>query len=312
MARQTDLSSSRVLVTGASSGIGRSLAIAFASAGARVAIAARRRPELEQVADDISSAGNPAPSVHVVDLAIRGAAQRLADTVGAQFGEVDILVNNAGGGGGGLQWVGGDRDEVREIFEVNVWSPLALTSALVPGMRARRRGAVINVTSMAQVSTWPFLGHYAASKAALATFTETLALELIDSGVHVMQVIPGPVDTAVQGESRLIDGFEHGVKGVRPGSPDELARLVLRGLASNRRRVVYPRAVRPVYTFPGLVRMMAPRRVEKVLSEIDRDDASIRRSGSLGDELAREAREAWLRGERDFSSLRRRAKEERA
>jgi hypothetical protein len=58
--------------------------------------------------------------------------------------------------------------------------------------------------------------------------------------------------------------------------------------------------------------MMAPRRVEKVLPEIDRDDASIRRSGSLGDELAREAREAWLRGERDFSSLRRRAKEERA
>ena len=82
-----------------------------------------------------------------------------------------------------------------------------MVAALVPGMRVRGTGAVVNVTSFMQVMHWPTMGGYTASKAALAGFTETLRLELQSSGVHVLEVIPGPVQTAMQGESMLIPGL---------------------------------------------------------------------------------------------------------
>jgi NAD(P)-dependent dehydrogenase (short-subunit alcohol dehydrogenase family) len=75
-------------------------------------------------------------------------------------------------------------------------------------MQERKRGAVVNVTSMAQVNTWPGFGAYAATKGALGVATETLALERIDSPVLVLEVIPGPIDTAVQGETRLAPGID--------------------------------------------------------------------------------------------------------
>jgi uncharacterized protein len=285
------------------------LAMAFAAGGAKVAITARRRDALERVAAEIEARGGLTTAVVEADLSTPGAAADVAARATEALGGVDVLVNNAGGGGGGVQWAAGDRDEVREIFEVNVWSPLALISALVPAMRARKSGAVINVTSIAQVSTWPSIGHYAASKAALASFTETLHLELLASGVHVMQVIPGPVDTPAQGESRLIGGFEDGIRGVRLGDPDVLADRVIAGLAKRRRRLVYPRSVTPLYTLPGLVRAFTPRRVTKVRDKIDIDDNRVRRSGSFGDEYAVAAREAWERGERDLSDLRKSARQ---
>src|SRR5437588_10694410 len=140
-----------VLVTGASSGIGRELAHELGRRGARLAIAARRKELLERVAHDVAAAGGVRPSVHVVDLSERGAAASLAAEAQQALGAIDILVNNAGGGVGGSQWHVGDREEARESFELNLWSPLALTSALVPGMLERARGAVVNVTALAQV-----------------------------------------------------------------------------------------------------------------------------------------------------------------
>src|SRR5437016_4325118 len=113
----------RVLVTGASSGIGRALALELAARGARLVIAARRKAELAQVAEEIASRGGARASVVVADLAQPGAAAELAATAVSRLGGVDVLVNNAGGGGGGLQWVAADGVEARDIFEVNVWSP---------------------------------------------------------------------------------------------------------------------------------------------------------------------------------------------
>src|SRR5919106_123655 len=127
------IAGSHVLLTGASSGIGRELARELAGRGARRALAAEAEEAL---------------------------------------GAIDILINNAGGGLGGRIAAVGDRDEAREAFETNYWSPLALISSLVPSMAARGRGAVVNVTSMAQVGTWPGFGAYAATKAALGVATE--------------------------------------------------------------------------------------------------------------------------------------------
>jgi len=186
------LDGAAVLLTGASSGIGRELALVLADRGARLAIAARRRDRLDQLAQTVADKGQQRPKVIEADLAHRGAAQALAAEAEAELGPVEVLVNNAGGGVGGCQWAVGDADAARDAFEINYWSPLALVQALVPAMRERRSGAVVNVTSMSQVSTWPMFGAYAATKAALALATETLRLELERFGVHVVEVIPGP------------------------------------------------------------------------------------------------------------------------
>jgi short-subunit dehydrogenase len=291
---------SRVLLTGASSGIGRELARELADHGAALAISARRRSPLEELAEEIGGSGGPMPTVIVADLSQRGAARALAADAGEALGRIDVLINNAGGGVGGRISVVGDRDEAREAFETNYWSPLALINALVPAMTERARGAVVNVTSMAQVSTWPGFGAYAATKAALGVATETLAMELVDSGVLVIEVIPGPVDTAVQGETRLAPGIERMLDRTPLGDPAVLARLITRALEQGKTRVIYPQRARLAYTLPTLVRWDARRLAARAAKETDTAaretlGSLVVRTGSMGDAIAREAREEWER-----------------
>lgn len=294
------IAGSRVLLTGASSGIGRKLARELAARGAVLAIAARRRSLLEELAGEIGASGQVPPAVIETDLSQRGAAQALASAAAEALGGIDVLINNAGGGVGGTISAIGDRDESREAVETNYWSPLALIAALAPAMVERRRGAIVNVTSMAQVSTWPLFGGYAATKAALATATETLKMELADSGVLVMEAIPGPVDTAVQGETRLAPGIDRMLARTPLGDPAVLARLIADALERGRTRVIYPRRAAVAYALPTLVRWDTRRLAARTAKETDpatREalEALVVRTGSMGDELAREAREAWDR-----------------
>ncbi|KAB2375379.1 SDR family NAD(P)-dependent oxidoreductase [Actinomadura montaniterrae] len=228
-----EIEGSRVLVTGASSGIGREAARAFAAAGAEVVAVARRAERLAAL--EAESAG--AVSVITADLSEPGAAARVAE----RAGPVDVLVNGAGSETGGTVWAVGDRDEARRMFEVDWWSPLAMIAALVPGMRERRAGAVVNVTSIRQVLAWPSLGHSAAAKAALAQLTSTLRLELLDTGVSVIEVIPGPVDTPALGASMLLPGFVEVLDGMLgTGTAAELAELIVRAVRDEHERVFYP------------------------------------------------------------------------
>jgi uncharacterized protein len=285
----------RILLTGASSGIGRALARELAARGAALAVAARREGLLEELAGEIEREGGSRPVVLASDLSKRGAAAELAQRATAELGGVDALVNNAGGGVGGTQWAVGDHDAAREAFEVNFWSPVALAAALVPPMRERRSGAVVNVTSMAQVTTMWAMGHYMASKAALARATEALRLELTGSGVHVLEVIPGPVDTAVQAETRLVPGAGEVLDRAPLGDAPALARLAVRALERGRPRVIYPRPMRALYALPLIDRWYMPRQARRVADRIDTEDARVIRSGSMGDDVAREARAAWER-----------------
>ena len=168
----------RLLVTGASSGIGYAMAIAFAKEGAVLAVSARRGDRLDQLAKRIESECGGRAIALVADLSRRGEAAELARRAVEALGGVDGLVNNAGIGLAGAQWIAADRDEAREVFETNFWSPLALIQSLVPAMRQRGEGFVVNVTSMVQIAGVPHATHYAASKAALANATETLRQEL--------------------------------------------------------------------------------------------------------------------------------------
>lgn len=286
----------RILLTGASSGIGRALAHELAPRAARLALVARRQDRLEGVADEVEARGGVRPAVLACDLAQKGAATELADRALEELGRIDVLANNAGGGVGGTQWRVSDGDAARETFEVNFWSPVALAAALVPPMRDRGSGAVVNVTSSAQVMPVWQMGHYAASKAALALATDTLALELRGSGVHVLHVIPGPTDTAVQAETKLIAAAERMLEKAPVGDPAELARLIVGALARGRHRIVYPGVLRPVLEVPALARLNNAIAARRFRAHIDMDDPRVVRTGSQGDDEARAARDRWEAG----------------
>jgi short-subunit dehydrogenase len=284
-----DLNGANVLLTGASSGIGRALAVELAGKGARVAIVARREQLLEELADEVEAKGAERPRPFPCDLGRPGNAAQLAERVSAEHGPVDVLVNNAGGSLQGMQWNVGDCPEGREVFETNLWSPLALVGALVPAMRSRGGGSVVNVTSLVQVSPFPALGHYCSSKAALGVATQTLALELAASMVNVLEVVLGPVDTPGSAESRLLPGGKQWLNGAGLGNADDAARQIVNAIEKGSARLVYPRRLAPAYGLPGIARFYAKRFVKYA----DPDDDSVRLGGSAGDPANQEMRSRW-------------------
>jgi uncharacterized protein len=277
------------LLTGASGAIGAEVARRLAENGWRLAIAARREERLVSLADQIEVAGGVRPAVLVADLGRRGGAADLAERGRAALGEVDVLINNAGGSVQGLAWAAGDGDEAREVLETNFWSPLALTAALVPRMLARGGGAVVNVGSLARVSPFPHLGHYAASRSALSLATEVLRMELGPRGIRVVEVALGPVDTPSSRENRLIAGADRWLDS-RPGLGDAgsaAAALVDAAEGDAEGVVFYPRVLRWIHRFPGLGRRYARRMAKGA----DLEDETVRLGGSAGDAALRAARD---------------------
>jgi len=183
----------RVVVTGASSGIGAGLAEAFARRGARVGLAARRADRLREVADRCAAHGAQT-HVWTVDVAEPAQVDTLARSVVTDLGGVDILVNNAGVPKR-RHVTRLDATTVDAVMRVNFLGPVQLTLALLPSMLAQGSGHVVNMSSVAAPLSSPGEAAYDASKAALATFSEAMAVDLWDTGVRVLTVYPGVVDT---------------------------------------------------------------------------------------------------------------------
>jgi short-subunit dehydrogenase len=264
----------RILLTGASSGIGRRAAELLAERGARLALVARRAESLQELAGELRAGGAPAPVVLPADLASPGSAAEVATRAQAELGGVDVLVNNAGGSIQGLAWVAGDRAEARAVFETNLWSPLALVAELVPAMIERGEGVIVNTGSMAQVSPFPHLGHYSASRAAIASITDTLQLELRPRGVRIVEFALGPVDTASSQANRRLQGGPEWLDG-RPGlgTVDDAAAALVDAVTGPAEGVVfYPRVMRFVHALPGLGRRHARRSARRA----DLTDKTVR------------------------------------
>lgn len=198
-----DWSGKRVLVTGASSGIGAAVARELAAAGATVALCARRADLLAQVLDDCRRS-QPACSSFVQDLSRIEELDAFAADVEATLGGVDVLVNNAGlskaGTGLEMAW-----EDVEYLTRLDYHSPVRLTRALLPAMLERGSGQVLTVSSMAARMSSPGEAAYAGAKAALSAYFEAMAGELAGQGVTFHLVYPGLIDLTpgVDGDDEL-------------------------------------------------------------------------------------------------------------
>lgn len=177
-----------VLVTGASMGIGRATALAFARAGAKLALAARSRDLLEALATEVRAQGQEA-LVIVADLRDPAQVHRMVDETVRHYGRLDVLVNNAG------QSVAGrvtdlNLEFTREIMALNLYAPVIAIQAAAPVMRQQGGGLIINVSSMVSRMQIPGLAGYAASKAALNVIGDTARVELAGDNIRVVTVFP--------------------------------------------------------------------------------------------------------------------------
>jgi short-subunit dehydrogenase len=184
-----------VLITGASAGIGRELALQLAPRARALVVVARRADRLEALrAELVAARPSLTVLVHAGDLALPAVTDELCARVEKEVGPVDVLVNNAGFGDFHCfdlaAW-----DKVAQMLDLNVKALAYLTWKLLPGMVARRRGGVLNVSSGAGLEPVPGFSAYVGTKHFVTGFTETLRLEVAPAGVVVSQLCPGPVET---------------------------------------------------------------------------------------------------------------------
>jgi short-subunit dehydrogenase len=260
MARLTSCKGLTALVTGASSGIGRALALRLAREGARVALVARRAPELEALAAVIRGKGGEAIPIPG-DVSDRSAAERIAGEALHGLGRVDMLFNNAGYGGHHpfLEW---DLDDLERMMRVNYLGSVYLTRLLLPGMVERRAGWVVFVASVAGRIGTPGESAYAATKFAVVGLAEALSIEVEDAGVHVLTVCPGVVRTPffdLDGLARLPPVARRGIV-----EPDALVDAVFDALARGRHEVTFPRSLALGYVVKAVAPEFMRRQVKRV------------------------------------------------
>ena len=177
-----------VVITGASSGIGRELALAFAQQGCRLVLAARGTDALDSVRREVEPY---AAEVVVVptDIAQEEDIQRLVQTALDSFGRIDVLVNNAGVTQSGFLH-DQDRSRIRRMVEVNLTAPIRLTQEVLPHMLVHRQGYIVNIGSLASRLPTPLFSSYNATKSGLAGFSDSIRRELKGTGIRVMLALP--------------------------------------------------------------------------------------------------------------------------
>jgi NADP-dependent 3-hydroxy acid dehydrogenase YdfG len=253
------LQGSTVAITGASSGIGRECALAFAREGARLALAARRADRLLLLAEAVRAAGSEA-LVMVTDVAEQEQVRRFVEAAVARFGRLDVLVNNAGFGVRGRVEDTPAADYER-LMRVNYLGTVYGCLAAVPIMRRQKRGVIINVSSIVGHRSLPGGAAYGASKAAQISLTESLRVELRGSGVRACSVHPIGTPT----EFAEVAARESAGRSGGPMGPQQSARDVARAIVRCARRPrpeVYPYAASRLVTWlnavaPGLVDRVA-------------------------------------------------------
>lgn len=234
MARR-NLQGLRAIVTGASSGIGRALAIELARRGVQSVLLARSGDKLAEVREQTREAGTEA-SVYVGDVTIADDRRAAIDLANREFGGLDLLVNNAGISSSG-DFAGGSPEVLRNIFEVNFFAALELTREALPSLRQGQSPMVVNIGSILGHRGIPFTSEYCASKFALTGWSQSLRAELATDGIDVLLVSPGTTDTELADhlvEQRVRLPWA-GMKGV---TAERVAQATIKAIERGRHEIV--------------------------------------------------------------------------
>ncbi len=225
-----DLTGKVAIITGASKGIGASIAAAYAQAGAHVVISSRKQDALDQLADELGQTGGTVTGIaanagDAVDL------QHLVQQTMAVYGGIDILVCNAAANPVFGPVENTDAGAFDKIMQVNVHGPFQLAQLALPHLRARGGGSIINISSIGGLRPEPGLGIYSVSKAALLSLTQVMAKEWGKDNIRANAICPGLIKTkfseALWSDEKLLERMTRHLPLGRIGTPEEIAALAL-------------------------------------------------------------------------------------
>jgi NADP-dependent 3-hydroxy acid dehydrogenase YdfG len=226
------------VITGASRGIGRAIALAFAREGAITVLASRSLEELDRVADEIRSL-NGTVRVVSTDVSSRQAVGALVDEVEREFGRIDTLINNAGGAVAGAITRDGFVEDIRQLLEVDLFGTVYCTTAVLPLMLRQRSGHIVNMSSVVGRKAFPGLAAYSISMHAVAAFSDALRQELYGSGITVSVIHPALAQTALFSRVDPAD-MPPPFRKMTPISAESVADAVVGAVRRRAERVVVP------------------------------------------------------------------------
>lgn len=280
MGNRRELKDKRVLITGASQGIGRALALATAREGCRLVLTARTADLLDQVAREVQALGAQVATV-AGDVTDANARRQMLAVCQSRFGGLDILINNAGVGATG-HFVEASPERLRRIMEVNFFAPAELIREAFPLLRAGNQPLIVNISSIVGKRAVPARSEYSASKFALQGLSEALRAELVRFGIDVLVVSPGLTATRFA-ESMLEHKARAPMDHMRSLSPEAVAQATLRAMKRGKNELVLTWQgklfVLASRWFPRLVDYFSAQRVRRLYPE-DLAELAKRQSAS--------------------------------
>jgi short-subunit dehydrogenase len=268
MGQRRQIAGLRILITGASQGIGRALALEAARRGARVLAAARSENLLAELADEARAAGHPIATV-LADVTSPEDRQKMADTARDVLGGLDVLVNNAGIGATG-HFADAAPERLRKIFEVNVFGTTETTRVCLPLLKEGKTPAILNISSIAGRCGIPARSEYSASKFAVQGFSEAIRAELAKDGIDVLPVNPGLTQTNFS-KNMLEQKAKIKMDHLRGMTAEEVAGRTLDALAKGKREVTFTLKGRLLVLvarfFPWLVSIVTRKKVRSLFRE---------------------------------------------
>jgi short-subunit dehydrogenase len=280
MGRRRQIAGCRILITGASQGIGRALAEAAAARGARVLAAARSADLLAGLAA-AAPAGGTLETVQA-DVTDPEGRRRMVEAACERFGGLDVLVNNAGiGATGHFAEAGADR--LRKIMEVNFFGLTETTRACLPLLRSGERPAVVNISSIAGKRGIPARSEYSASKFAVQGFSEALRTELAKDGIDVLVVCPGLTQTNFSKnmlEQKALMQMDH----LRGMTPEEVAKATLKSLERGRDEVCLTLQGRLIVLVSRFLPRLADRIARRKVRALFREEIAARHAAPAQEE----------------------------
>lgn len=261
-----------VIITGASSGIGKAVAKTFAGQGAKVVLVARREDALKALKEELESVYNTQALVIKADLTNEAELQPIINKTLDEFGQIDVLVNNAGDGSYG-RFDQLTFEEIEHQVTLNLTNTIKLTQLVLPTMKQQQRGHIVNIGSIASYAHAPMQVNYSATKAGLLGFSEALRREVKSQGIDVSIICPGFTNTAIIGDYatadqalKVMSKASGNAVGLRIFTPEEIAGEIVNAVRYNRARVIKGGALLDSMVWAA---QHAPEALDKAMEELD-------------------------------------------